>query len=97
MTQMATIAYIGRAGDAPAELQGFINFRAGMAGQELKGDEEVAVLRIGATDCYHVLLLGGNPSMNEIEKELGGIEAALAPHAKKALKDALGPETKSAK
>ena len=45
MTQTATIAFIGESADAPAELRGFINFRAGMEHRELKGPEAVAVLR----------------------------------------------------
>ena len=77
MTRTATLAYTGKASGAPAELQGFINFRAGLGQRELKGGEPVAVLRIGATECYHVLLLDERPSLADIDRELAKIEAGL--------------------
>ncbi|MBM4249608.1 MAG: DUF749 domain-containing protein [Euryarchaeota archaeon] len=90
MTQTATVAFIGRASQAPPELQGFINFRAGLAKRDLRGDEPVAVLRLGALDCYHVVLLEGNPSLAAIEKELSGINAVLDRKARASLGKELG-------
>jgi hypothetical protein len=95
MTQTATVAYIGKASGAPTELSGFINFRAGMDKRELSGPEPVAVLRVGAIDCYHVLLLDKKPSMAAIDKELSGIEAELAPVARRRLESALGARRKA--
>lgn len=89
MTQFAGIAYIGKSARAPASLQGFISFRAGMEQRDLKGDETVAVLRIGTTDCYHVLLLDQASALPDIEKELAGIDAALGAKARRRLSSLL--------
>jgi len=97
MTQTATVAFIGKASEAPAELQGFINFRAGMDQRELEGAEPVAVLRVGEIDCYHVLLLDKNPALAAIEKELAIIDAALDAKARLELKAALGGPKKGKK
>lgn len=92
MSQKATIVFIGRSGDTPAGLQGFLNFRAGIQKRQLKGDEAVAVLRIGDTESHHVLFLDGGADLGTIEKELAGIEARLDPKARLELKKALKPE-----
>ncbi len=94
MTQTATIAYIGAASGAPPELQGFINFRAGLEKRELGGPEPVAVLRLGALDCYHILILDGSPSLAAMEKELAGIDAVLNDMARSELKAAVGAKRK---
>ncbi len=95
MTQTATVTYIGKASGAPAELRGFINFRAGMDQRELSGPEPVAVLRVGDIDCYHVLLLDKKPTLAAIENELAGIDAALDEKARSDLKAALGGPEKA--
>ena len=97
MTQTATVAFIGKSSNAPAELQGFINFRAGMEHRELKGDEPVAVMQIGSTDCYHVLPLDKGPTIAGIEEELSGIEAVLDAGARKKLESAIGRGRKGKK
>jgi len=94
MTQTATIAFIGKASDAPPELQGFINFRAGLDKRELRGAEPVAVLRLGALDCYHVLLLDRTHSLAAMEKELSGIDAVLDEKARLELRAATGAKRK---
>jgi len=94
MTQTATVAYIGKASGAPPELQGFINFRAGMDKRDLKGPEPVAVLRIGALDSYHVIFLDKGPSLAAIEKELSGIDAVLDRKASAELEKATGGKKK---
>jgi hypothetical protein len=94
MPQTATIAYIGKASGAPPELQGFINFRAGLDKRDLKGAEPVAVLRIGALDSYHVILLDKKPSPAAIDRELAGIDAVLDKKARPALEMALGGKKK---
>ena len=94
MTQTATVAFIGKASDAPPDLQGFINFRAGIDRRELRGVEPVAVLRLGALDCYHVLLLDRKPSLAAMEKELAGIDAVLDDKARSELKAATGARRK---
>lgn len=90
MTQTATVAFIGRASEAPPELQGFIHFRAGMDKRELAGGEPVAVLRMGALDSYHVVLLDKKPTLAAIERELSGIDAALDRKARAALENEIG-------
>ena len=97
MPQTATVAYIGQASGAPPELQGFINFRAGMDKRDLKGAEPVAVLRIGALDSYHVILLDKKPSLAAIEKELAGIDAVLDKKAGTELEKAAAAATKRKK
>jgi hypothetical protein len=94
MTQTATVAFIGRASGAPPELQGFINFRAGMDKRELQGGEPVAVLRIGALDSYHVVLLDKRPTLAAIDKELSGIDAVLDKKARSALEKELEAKRK---
>ncbi len=95
MSQFASIAFIGKASDTPAELCGFLNFRAGMEQRSLKGDEAVAVLRIGTTDCYHVLLLDEERSLTDIDRELAGIEAVLGADARRSIQKALGDGKKA--
>jgi hypothetical protein len=90
MPQTATVVFIGKASDAPPELQGFINFRAGLARREDVADGPVAVLRLGALDCYHVLLLDEDHTLASIEKELAAIDAALDRKARAELSAALG-------
>lgn len=90
MSQFASIAFLGKASEAPAGLRGFINFRAGMEQRELRGDETVAILRIGTTDCYHVLLLDRRPSLADIDAELARIEAVLGADARRSIQKALG-------
>jgi len=94
MPQTATVAFIGKASEAPPELQGFINFRAGLEKRDLKGREPVAVLRIGSLDSYHVILLDKEPSLAAIEKELAGIDAVLDRMARPALEKAAGGKKK---
>lgn len=89
MVQKAAVAFIGRSGDTPPALQGFLNFRAGLEKRQLKGDEEIAVLRIGDTDSHHVVFLDRGADLGSIEKELAGIEAELEPKARIQLKKAL--------
>jgi hypothetical protein len=89
MVQKAAMAFIGRSGDTPPELQGFLNFRAGLERRQLKGDEAIAVLRIGDTDSHHVLFLDKGTRLGAIETELAGIEAELDPKARIQLKKAL--------
>lgn len=97
MTQTATVAYIGKASGAPTELQGFINFRAGLDQRELAGAEPVAVLRVGDIDCYHVVLLDKKPTLAAIEHELSGIDAVLDDKARSGLKAAIGAGKKGKK
>jgi len=89
MVQKAAIAFIGRSGDTPPKLQGFLNFRAGLEKRQLKGDEAIAVLRIGDTDSHHVLFLDKGADLRSIETELAGIEAELGPAARNKLNAAL--------
>jgi len=89
MVQKAAIAFIGRSGDTPPKLQGFLNFRAGLEKRQLKGDEAIAVLRIGDTESHHVVFLDRGADLGSIEKELAGIEAELEPKARIRLKKAL--------
>jgi hypothetical protein len=84
MVQKAAIAFMGRSADVPPELQGFLRFRAGLEKRELRGDEPVAILRIGDTGSHHALFLDG-ADIKSIREELEGIEAELDPEARKAL------------
>jgi hypothetical protein len=89
MDRKASIAFMGEARKTPAELQGFLNFRAGLEARELKGDENVAIMRIEGTDSHHVLFLEKGTTLKEIEKSLGEIEAVLDPKARQRLERAL--------
>jgi len=86
MVQKAAIAFMGRSADAPPELQGFLNFRAGLEKRELRGDEPVAILRIGDTGSHHVLFLDGT-DLRSIREELEGIAVELDPEACKTLQN----------
>jgi hypothetical protein len=88
MVQKAAIAFMGRSADAPPELQGFQNFRAGLEKRELKGDEPVMILQIGDTGSHHVVFLDG-ADIQSIREELASIEAELEPEALKALQKRL--------
>ena len=85
MDRKASIAYLGEAGATPLELQGFLNFRAGLDARELAGDERIAVLRIQGTDSYHVIFLEKDTTLKGIDKALAGIEAVLDPKSRQAL------------
>jgi hypothetical protein len=82
MAEKATLAAAGVVSDIPPALMGFVNFRAGLEKRELDGSERLVVLRIGDTDCYHVIFLDPKISVNAIEQELGKLEARLDAHAK---------------
>ena len=89
MDRKSSIAYLGEAKKTPPELQGFLNFRAGLEARELKGDKHVAVMQIEGTDSYHVIFLDKGTTLKGIEKSLAGIEAVLDPKSRQMLSRAL--------
>jgi len=89
MDRKATIAHLGQAKKTPPELQGFLNFRAGLDRRELAGDEQVAIFRIDGTDSYHVVFLERGTTLEQIEKALAAIEAVPDPKSRRVLAKAL--------
>lgn len=84
----AKLISISKFSEVPGEMIPFVQFRANLKKAELKGNDEVAILQIEGTDCYHPVVLKG-AELGEIERELTEIDAKLSAEARDRLKKAL--------
>ena len=66
---MAALLDIKAVKALPKEVLPFVQFKAGLLGKELKGDETVAVFLIASTSCYIPVFLEGK-RLDEVEEEL---------------------------
>jgi len=84
----AKLTSISKFSEVPGEVMPFVQFQANLKKVELKGNEEVAILQIEGTDCYHPVVLKG-AKLGAIEKELADIDAKLSAEARAKLKKVL--------
>lgn len=66
---MASLVDIKPVKRLPEGVLPFVQFKAGLLGKELKGDEVVAVFLIASTSCYIPVFLEGK-RLDEVEEEL---------------------------
>ena len=88
MRFIARLVSVSKVSEVPVEMMPFVQFQANLKKVELKGDEEVAILQIEGTDCYHAVLLKG-AKLSAIDKELAEIDAKLSAEALDKLKKIL--------
>jgi hypothetical protein len=88
MQFIARLLSVSKLSEVPGEVMPFVQFQANLKKVELKGNEEVAVLQIEGTDCYHPVILKG-AKLSAIEKELAEIDAELSKETRDKLKKVL--------
>ncbi len=75
---IATLGGIFRFRDLPEEYGPYVQFKAAIEKREdIKENDEIAILDITGTDSHHVLFLDSYNNLNEIKRELREADAKV--------------------
>lgn len=72
---VATLMYIKKVSELPADMMPYVEFRAALDKRELTGSETVAIFRIVSTDSYHPVFLDQGTNARDVALD---IEAGAA-------------------
>ncbi|GBE18004.1 MAG TPA: DUF749 domain-containing protein [Euryarchaeota archaeon] len=74
---VASIADTKYVREMPEEYLPYVNFRAGLEGRVLQGDERVAILNVSTTTSYIAVFLDPGKTISDLELEVEESGAAL--------------------
>lgn len=77
MVYIARLMAITKVSAVTANIMPFVQFQAGQKGIELKDNDKVAILQIENIPSYHIVFLGTDITLEDLEKELANQDSKL--------------------